>query len=428
VNEAETTTRGRRILITGLSTYWGGRLAQALERHPDVEAIIGVDSEDPTRELERTEFVRVSNQHGLIRRIVRAADIDTVVDTRLVVDSLVTSPRLAHENNVIGTLNILAACSDHDTPVRKLIFKSSAHYYGCQRDDPAFFTESMRRAHAPSTPIERDIVEAEAAVEDFSDKSRHVVVTVLRFSNVLGPDMRTSHSRLFSLPAVPTIIGFDPRYQFIHADDVVRALEHAVEQDLPGIYNAAGDSVLALSEVTSLLGKRMAPVLPPLGTGAAASALRRFGIRIPPEMAGQLRYGRGLDNRKLKSTGFRFDHTTREAVIAFAEHLRLRSVLRGVREPYHYEKEVEDFLRWSPSVSNRTHPGEKPRYFPPAPAPSRERLIEEIDYDLLDTDEAIALVAGLEDVDLEALRHHEQSHHGREDVLRAIDEAMERTT
>jgi UDP-glucose 4-epimerase len=428
LNVPDTTRRGRRILITGLSTYWGARLAQALERHPGVEAIIGVDSEDPTRELERTEFVRVSNQHALIRRIVRAAEIDTVVDTRLVVDSIVTSPRLAHENNVIGTLNILAACSDHDTPVRKLVFKSSAHYYGCDRADPAFFTESMRRAHPPTTLIERDIVEAEAAVEDFREKSPDVVVTTLRFSNVLGNDMKTSHSRLFSLPVVPTILGFDPRYQFIHADDVVRGLEHVVTHDLPGAYNAAGDGVLALSEVISLLGKRMAPVLPPVGTGAATAALRRSGVRIPPEMAGQLRFGRGIDNRKLKSTGFRFHHTTREAVIAFAEHLRLRSVLRGVREPYRYEKEVEDFLRWSPSVRNRTHPGEKPRYFPPAPAPSRERLIDETDYDLLDADEAIALVRGLEDVDLEAVRHHEESHHGREEVLRAIDEAMERAS
>ena len=30
-----------RVLITGLSTYWGGRLAQALERDPDVEVIVG---------------------------------------------------------------------------------------------------------------------------------------------------------------------------------------------------------------------------------------------------------------------------------------------------------------------------------------------------------------------------------------------------
>jgi UDP-glucose 4-epimerase len=364
---AQLETPSKRILVTGLSTYWGGRLAQALERSPRIEAIIGVDSEDPTRELERTEFVRVSNQHALIRRIVRAAEIDTVIDTRLVVDSIVTSPRLAHENNVIGTLNILAACADQDSPVSKLVFKSSAHYYGSARDDPAFFTEEMRRVHPPVTPIERDIVEAESAVADFQDKNPNVVVTVMRFSNVLGADMRTSHARLLSLPAVPMILGFDPRYQFIHVDDVVAALEHAVGNDLPGIYNGAADGVLALSEVIDLIGKRAMPILPPFGTGLARSTLRRLGIGIPPEMASQLRYGRGLDNRKLKSTGFTYRYTTREAVIKFGEHLRLQSVLRGVQEPYHYEKEVEDFLRWSPSVRERKFPGEKPRFFPPAP-------------------------------------------------------------
>ena len=78
----------RRILIAGVSSYWGGRLAQALEGFEQVEAIIGVDEHEPTRELERTEYVKVANQHSLLERIVRAAEIDTVIDTRLVVDSL----------------------------------------------------------------------------------------------------------------------------------------------------------------------------------------------------------------------------------------------------------------------------------------------------------------------------------------------------
>src|SRR5436190_13295181 len=119
----------KRVLVTGLSTYWGGRLAQALEPFDDIEAIIGVDNRDPTVELERTEYVKVGAQHALLRRIVEAAEIDTVVDTRLVVDSATTSPGKAHENNVIGTMNILAACSGRESPVRKVVFKSSTHFY-----------------------------------------------------------------------------------------------------------------------------------------------------------------------------------------------------------------------------------------------------------------------------------------------------------
>jgi UDP-glucose 4-epimerase len=348
----------RRVLVTGLSTYWGSRLAQALESFEHIEAIIGVDNRAPTRELERTEFVKVSNQHSLLQRIVRAAEIDTVIDTRLVVNSLMAPPRLAHENNVIGTMNILAACTGSDSPVRKFIFKSSTHYYGSERDDPAFFTEEMRRPHPPHSALERDIVEAEQAVSEFAERNRDVTVAVLRFANVLGPDVDTAFTRMFRLPLVPMVLGFDPRLQFVHEDDVVHALEHAAFHVTPGVYNVSADGVLALSEIIDLLGKRPLPALPPWGTGLVAGPLRRLGFRIPDEVVNQLRFGRGVDNRLLKATGFRYGYTTRETVLKLGEHLRLAPVIRGVEQTYTYEREVEEFLRWSPYV-RREHPGER---------------------------------------------------------------------
>ncbi len=346
----------RRVLIAGLSSYWGGRLAQALESFAEVEAIVGVDSRDPTTELERTEFVRVSNQHALIQRIVRAARIDTVIDARLVVDSITTSRHEAHESNVIGTMNLLAACAGEGSPVRKFVFKSSAHVYGCAQNDPAFFTESMSRSHPPTTAIERDVVEAEASVIDFASKQPNVDVTVLRCANVLGPDVTTSFGRMLSLPLVPMVVGFDPRTQFVHEDDVVHALEHAALHPLPGVFNLAADGVLALSEVIGLLGKRSAPLLPPWGTGLLAAPLRTLGLRIPDEMLNQLRFGRGLDNRRYKASGFEYGYTSREAVASFSEHLRLQPILRGVESPYTYEGEVERFLRRSPLARPETPP------------------------------------------------------------------------
>jgi UDP-glucose 4-epimerase len=177
-----------------------------------------------------------------------------------------------------------------------------------------------------------------------------VTVTVLRFVNVLGSEVNTSHIALLAMPLVPMIAGFDPRYQFVDEVDVVHALEHVTSRELPGVFNVAADGVLTLAETISLLGKKPLPVIPPWGTGLATSVARRLGLNLPEEMLGQLRFGRGLDNRLFKATGFHYRHTSREAVIRLRERLRLDSVTAGVVNPYRYEPEVEEFLRHSPYV------------------------------------------------------------------------------
>jgi UDP-glucose 4-epimerase len=431
----------RRVLITGLSTHWGGRVAQALERNPEIEAIIGVDRTPPKVELQRTEFVEVADSHSLIRRIVDAAEIDTVVDTRMVVDAIVTSPRRAHENNVIGTMNVLAAC----TGVKKLVFKSSAHWYGCEQDDPAYFTEDMRRRHPPRTGLERDIVEAETAVLDFRHRNPDTVVTVLRFANGLGPGLRTSHTHLLDLPAVPAILGFDPRYQFIHEEDIANCLEHAVKNDLDGVFNCAGDGVLVFSEVVDLLGKQLAPVLPPWGTQIASTVLKRAGVPFSPEMLRQLRFGRALDNRRYKATGFRYRYTTRETVLKLREHQRLAPLMRSAGEGYRYERQLEEFLRYSPSVraanaaplpprnvaaggEQRQEPAPpKPRRRPAAPRkPAVAPPPPTPDYAELEAEEVIALLPDLDAADLERLREHETANDARPSVLRAIESLLAR--
>jgi UDP-glucose 4-epimerase len=146
------------------------------------------------------------------------------------------------------------------------------------------------------------------------------------------------------------VLGFDPRVQFVHEDDVVHALEHAAFHVCPRIYNVAADGVLAFSEIIDLVGRAPLPILPPWGTGAATGLLRRLGFRIPDEVVNQLRFGRGLDNRLFKATGFQYGYTTREAVMKLAEHMRLAPVMRGTDQEYKYEREVEEFLRWSPNV------------------------------------------------------------------------------
>ena len=341
---------GRRVLITGLSTFWGGRLAQALEADPDVEVIIGLDTREPRVRLERTEYVRSDENYSILSRIVRATGVDTIAHTFLVVDSTSMSSRAMHEINVIGTMNLLAAASATGSTVRTVVVKSAALVYGCGPQDPYWFRETDRRVAPVRTKVERSLLEVESYVRDFARDNPHVCLSLLRFSNVIGPDISTPLMNALQLPLVPKVAGFDPRFQLVHEDDVVAALLFALAEDVPGIFNVAGDGMLPWSEIMAIAGKRGIP-MPPYGIGVATDPLRRLGlVNLAPELVELLKYGRGIDNRAFQADGFEYRYTTAGAVEAFVQAVRLRRTVGSREVDYRYEDDVEQFFRHSPAV------------------------------------------------------------------------------
>lgn len=338
-----------RILVTGLGTFWGSRIAQRLEQSPEVELVVGVDTREPRLPLRRTEFVKADASYGILQRMVRATRVDTVLHTHLEVDSTRVSSRRLHEVNVIGTMNLLAAAAAEGSSVRKVVLKTSTLVYGSNFDDPYFFRESTPRTHPPSTPVERSLLEIDALVHDFAEDNPDVAVTSLRFANVLGDDITTVFSRMLRMPVVPEVFGFDPRLQFVHEDDVARALEHATVTDMAGTFNVAGPGIITWSEACRAVARRRL-AMPPLMTGAAAAPMRLLRvIDIPPEVLILLRYGRGVDTKAFLDTGFEYGYTTPATVDAFARARRLERVV-GAPPAYEYEHDVEDFFRNSRAV------------------------------------------------------------------------------
>ena len=60
--------------------------------------------------------------------------------------------------------------------------------------------------------------------------------------------IRTPLTDYFALPVVPTVLGFDPRLQFVHEDDAIDAADpgHTARRPV-GMVNVAGDGVILLS-------------------------------------------------------------------------------------------------------------------------------------------------------------------------------------
>ena len=134
-------------------------------------------------------------------------------------------------------------------------------------------------------------------------------VTSLRFANVLGDDVTTVFSRMLRMPAVPEVFGYDPRLQFVHEDDVTRALEHATVPTSPACSTWPGPGTITWSEACRAVGRRRL-AMPPVLTGAAAVPMRLLRIiDIPPEVLSLLRYGRGVDTDAFVATGFDYGFT-----------------------------------------------------------------------------------------------------------------------
>jgi UDP-glucose 4-epimerase len=301
----------RRVAITGVSSVWGAELARRLERDPDVSYLAGIDSRPPPAELERTEFIAADLRSPVLSRLLPSTEVDTVVHCGILWYPEPGRPaRALHEINVIGTLQLLAACERADT-VRHVVVRGSAAIYGCEGASPYFFSEDMARHLPLRTRFQRDISELEEYFENFARRRPDLVCTMLRYQPEIGAELDSPLVRYLTLPVVPVQLGFDPRLQLVHADDATAALEAAVRRPVRGAVNVAPSGSISLSRLLRLSGRPALPIPHPLfepamqrlGERLGAGGLLGDGVRM-------LRYGRGVDNRRLREeVGFepRFD-------------------------------------------------------------------------------------------------------------------------
>lgn len=305
-------------VVTGVSRYFGGKVADLLVGQPGVDRVIGVDVVPPPAPLE-AEFIRADIRNPVLGRIMDEAGVDTVVHM-----GVIATPRQAggrsvmKDINVIGTMQLLAACQRAES-VQHLVVKSTAAVYGSGPRDPALITEEDAPRHPPTSGWAKDSAEVEDYVRSFGRRRSDVRIATLRFANIVGPGMRTGMTSYLTMPVVPTVIGFDPRLQFVHEDDAIEVTRRVVLQGSRGTYNIAGDGVVLLSQAVRTMNRMMLPlpavVLPFAGRSLARGAWADFSR----DQIRYLTYGRALDTRAaVNELGFRPRYSSEQALESFA--------------------------------------------------------------------------------------------------------------
>jgi UDP-glucose 4-epimerase len=323
---------GLTVAVTGPTGEIGMSAVTALERHRDIERIIGM-ARRPFRPADRGWTKTEYRQGDITDRDAvdgLVADADVVIHLAFIImGSREESARV----NMAGSRNVFEATVAAQRPSR-LVYTSSVAAYGYHSDNPVPITEDVPPRGSPEHYYSEQKAACEAALSDIVDGSR-LQVYVLRPCLVAGPKApaladampwnqlpdpvrRITQALPLLKPPFP-----DPGtpLQLVHHDDVAAAIALAATTSAPpGAYNIAADGVVSMSTVAETLGAR--PVRVPK---AAASAASEVVARLPfvPSVLEWLHAGRTsvvMDTAKAKSQlGWKPRHTAAETLSALGE-------------------------------------------------------------------------------------------------------------
>jgi UDP-glucose 4-epimerase len=202
--------------------------------------------------------------------------------------------------NLQGTRAVFDHAAAHGG--RAVVFVGRHTYYGASAEAPLYHREDDPPMALQSFAELADLVAADLYAGSALWRRPQLRTAVLRLCYTLGPARTGTLAAFLAGPRVPTVLGFDPLYQFVHEKDAAAAVCLALEKELHGVYNVAGPPPVPLSLVVRLAGRQQIPVPEPLFRWA----LGRFGLpRLPPGAVEHVKYPIVIDPAAFKAlTGF----------------------------------------------------------------------------------------------------------------------------
>ena len=202
--------------------------------------------------------------------------------------------------NLGGTRAVFERCARYD--VGQVIFVGRHTYYGAAPDTPLYHTESDPPLAVSTFPELADMVAADLYAGTALWRHPSMTTAVLRMCYTLGPTGVGNLATYLAGPYVPTILGFDPLYQFMHENDAVTAICAALDADLKGVFNVRGPDPVPLS----LLIRATDRVKVPLPASVFPLVTGKFGLpHLPAGAVNHLKHPIVVDDTAFRAaTGF----------------------------------------------------------------------------------------------------------------------------
>lgn len=219
---------------------------------------------------------------GKMREVLPAQDavLMSVAGGMIEKDGKVVMDADAYRDTYLGTAQNLVAALENAPTVKHIIFPSSTSAYG-----DGFGKEIVTETDAanPGSIFQSVYVETEKVLLEAETEARKVCI--LRTGNIygVGRELRTQAAAMAG-KTVP--LDGEAGLMIVHRDDVVRAADFALRENLSGVFNLVNDAADSKAEFFARVCERenFAPIdWKPFGKGV-----------------------KNVSNRKIKAAGFEF--------------------------------------------------------------------------------------------------------------------------
>ncbi len=310
-------TPAKTVAVTGSSGYIGSRLLRELEEE-SLGQMVALDTKPLTLPIHDI-FARRQDVNEPIHDILRQHRVTTVVHLAALPNPSQErrDARPTMDSNLRTFQAVLESCSL--ARVEHVVFLSAHSVYGVLQDTPVPLTEDAPLRPNPDHALAYEKYLSEYAAREFQAQHPEIVLTVLRTAPVLGPGAHPSLSQIFSCPN-PVKVGWrDIPFQFLHEDDLARAITEVVKRQTSGVFNLAGEGVAFFSEILESLPRdvqrcpRML-VYPAVGLTWGLGLQRKCHV----SQLDFLRYPALLSTGKLKhALDYRTRYTSLETLTSF---------------------------------------------------------------------------------------------------------------
>jgi UDP-glucose 4-epimerase len=222
--------------------------------------------------------------------------------------------------NLFGTRAVFDHCNSYGA--ERCIFVGRHTYYGAAADSSLYHHEEDPPMAMTTFPELADLVAADLYAGSALWRYPKLDTCVLRLCYTLGPTVSGTLATFLAGPRVPTVMGYDPLFQFVHDEDAAQAICLALDKGLRGVYNVAGPQPMPLSVLIREAGRTAVPLPEVIMRGLFG----RFGLpRLPAGAVGHLKYPVVIDDAPFRAaTGYAHAHDEDAAIADFRRAARLR--------------------------------------------------------------------------------------------------------